>query len=79
MTFDIAGAKRRQCRDSTVSVVQPPPALLPTVKVHGKLKVYGFFCFSPPQITPTMENPHVLEDIEEIVREEGIIDRTLPH
>lgn len=77
MTFDIAGAKRRQCRDSTVSVVQPPPALLPTVKVHGM--GYGFFCFSPPQITPTMENPHVLEDIEEIVREEGIIDRTLPH
>ena len=27
------------------------------------------------QITPTMENPHVLEDIEEIVREEGIVER----
>lgn len=37
--------------------------------LHGK----------PYRITPTMENPHVLEDIEEIVREEGIIDRTLPH
>lgn len=24
-----------------------------------------------------MENPHVLEDIEEIVREEGIIERAL--
>ena len=24
-----------------------------------------------------MENPHVLEDIEEIVREEGIIERKL--
>ncbi|XP_022785669.1 acyl-CoA synthetase short-chain family member 3, mitochondrial-like isoform X2 [Stylophora pistillata] len=29
------------------------------------------------KITPTMENPHVLEDIEAIVREEGIIERTL--
>ena len=26
-----------------------------------------------------MENPHILEDITEIVREEGIIERTLPH
>ena len=26
-----------------------------------------------------MENPHVLQDIEEIVREEGIIERVLPH
>ncbi|KAK2569401.1 Acyl-CoA synthetase short-chain family member 3 [Acropora cervicornis] len=30
-------------------------------------------------ITPTMENPHVLQDIEEIVREEKIMDRSLPH
>lgn len=37
--------------------------------LHGK----------PYRITPTMENPHVLEDIEEIVREEGIIERTLKH
>jgi len=35
--------------------------------LHGK----------PYRITPTMENPHVLEDIEEIVREEGIIERAL--
>lgn len=34
--------------------------------LHGK----------PYKITPTMENPHVLEDIETIVREEGIIERT---
>lgn len=37
--------------------------------LHGK----------PYKITPTMENPHVLQDIEEIVREEKIIDRSLPH
>lgn len=35
------------------------------------------FQFDDLQITPTMENPHVLEDIEEIVREEGIIERAL--
>lgn len=34
--------------------------------LHGK----------PYKITPTMENPHVLEDIETIVREEEIIERT---
>jgi len=37
--------------------------------LHGK----------PYKITPTMENPHVLQDIEEIVREEKIMDRSLPH
>ena len=37
---------------------------------------FKFSCFPLMQITPTMENPHVLEDIETIVREEGIIERT---